>query len=79
MRKVLCISVAFLALAACNKGGHLTGDEPTKNNEGPAEGRPMDSSSSERKRLPETTPDKERPYADDSAPDQPPPGPPDSE
>lgn len=78
MRKLFCISVALLALAAC-KGGHLTGDDPTKNNEGPAEGQPMDSSPSERKRLPETTPDKERPYADDSSPDQTPPAPPDSQ
>jgi len=70
MRKFLCISAAILAVAACSKGGQVTGDDPTRNNEGPGEGRPMDSSPSERKRLPETTPDKERPYADDSAPDQ---------
>ena len=70
MRKFLCISAAFLALAACGKGGHPAGDDPTRNNEEPGEGRPMDSNPSARDPLPETTPDKERPYATDSATEQ---------
>jgi len=79
MRKFLCISAAFLALAACGKGGQINGDDPTRNNEGPGEGRPMDSSPSARERLPETTPDKERPYATDSATEQTTTAPPDPE
>jgi len=70
MRKLLCITTALLALAACNKDGQITGDDPTRNNEGPGEGRPLDSNPSMRERLPETTPDKQRPYAEDSATEQ---------
>ena len=66
MRKFLCVSAALLALAACSKGGQPAGDDPTRNNEG----RPMDSNPSVRERLPETTPDKQRPYATDSATEQ---------
>lgn len=69
MRKLLYISAAFLALAAC-KDGHLAGDDPTRNDEAPGEGRPMDSNPTVREPLPETTPDKQRPYADDSATEQ---------
>lgn len=79
MRKLLCISAAFVLLAACSDGGHVTGDDPTRNNEGPGEGRPMDSSLSVREPLPETTPDKERPYAQDSATEQTTTAPPDPE
>jgi hypothetical protein len=79
MRKFLCLSAAVIALAACSKGGHLAGDDPTRNNEAPGEGRPMDSSPSERARLPETTPDKERPYATDNATEQTTTAPPESD
>lgn len=78
MRKLLCISAAVLALAAC-KDGRLAGDDPTRNNEEPGEGRPMDSNPTVREPLPQTTPDKERPYATDSATEQTTTAPPDPE
>lgn len=69
MRKFLCMSAAVLAVAACSDG-HLAGDDPTRNNEDPGEGPPLDSNPSMRDRAPQTTPDKERPYATDSATEQ---------
>ena len=70
MRNLLCISAAILAIAGCTKDGHLAGDDPTRNDEAPGEGRPMDSNPSMREPLQETTPDKQRPYATDSATEQ---------
>lgn len=78
MRKFLCISAAFLVLAACSDG-HMAGDDPTRNNEDPGQGPPMDSNPSMREPSQGATPDKERPYATDSATEQTTTAPPDPE
>ena len=70
MRKFLCLCAAFIAVAACSNDGQLTGDDPTRNNEGPGEGRPMDSSPSVRERSNDPRPDQERAYATDDATEQ---------
>jgi hypothetical protein len=69
MRKFLFLSVTLLLLAAC-KDGHMTGDDPTRNDEGPWEGRPMDSNPSMRERSSEVPESKRRAYADDDATEQ---------
>ncbi len=69
MRKLFYIPAALIALVAC-KNGHMAGDDPTRNDEPPGQGRPMDSDPSTRQRLNETTPDKQRPYADDKGTEQ---------
>lgn len=79
MRKTLYLIAAFTALAACTDDGKLAGDDPTRNNEGPGEGRPLDSSPSMRERSAETTPDKQRAYATESGPEQTTTAPPDPE
>ena len=70
MRKLLCLIAALGALAACSDDGHVSGDDPTRNNEGPGEGRPMDSSPSVRERSTDSRPDQERAYAQDDATEQ---------
>lgn len=76
--KFLCLTAAFLAVAGC-KDGHLAGDDPTRNDEGVGEGRPMDSNPSVRERSTETLPEKQRVYADDDATEQSTAAPPDPE
>lgn len=78
MRTLFYLCAALVGLAACS-GGSMKGDHPNKTDEGPKQGQPMDSSTSERQRLPETTPDKERPYADDKSTEQTTTAPPDPE
>lgn len=73
MRKLLCLIVAFTAVAACSDDGHVSGDDRTQNNEAAREGRPVDSiplSPSVRERSNEPQPDKERAYATDNATEQ---------
>ncbi|HEY0681372.1 MAG TPA: hypothetical protein VGD45_03485 [Steroidobacter sp.] len=69
MRKFLWLVAAFAALAGCNDG-KIAGDDPTRNNEGPGEGRPMDSSPSVRERSQDPRPDQERAYAEDKSTEQ---------
>lgn len=76
--KLLCLTAAMLAIAGC-KDGHLAGDDPTRNDEGVGEGRPMDSNQSVRERSPETPLEKQRVYADDEATEQSTAAPPDPE
>ncbi|MBM0106786.1 hypothetical protein JM946_18795 [Steroidobacter sp. S1-65] len=64
MRKMFVSIAAFGVLAAC------TGDDPNRNNEGPFEGKPMDSSPSVRDRSTEVPENKQRPYADDQSTEQ---------
>jgi hypothetical protein len=78
MRTLFYLCAALIGLAACSDG-HMKGDDPNRNKEGPGEGQPMDSSPSQRERLPETTPDKQRPYADDKSTEQTTTAPPDPE
>jgi hypothetical protein len=78
MRKYLYLIAALAAVAGCTGDGKLAGDDPTRNNEGPGEGRAMDSSPSARERSSEPQPDKERAYATDSATEQTTTAPPDS-
>ena len=75
--KFLCLTAAFLAVAGC-KDGHLAGDDPTRNDEGVGEGRPMDSNPSVRERSTEK-PEKQRVYAEDDATEQSTAAPPDPE
>lgn len=79
MRKLLFLSAAFVVLAACGNDGHLSGDDPTRNDEGPWEGRPMDSDPSVRQRSAEVPESKQRAYADDDATEQTTAAPPDPE
>ena len=78
MRNVILLLSAGLALGACTDDGRLSGDDPNRNNEGPGEGRPMDSNPSARQPTNEVTLDKQRPYADDNATEQTTAAPPDS-
>lgn len=70
MRKYLYLIAALGAVAACTDDGKLAGDDPTRNDEGPGEGRALDSSPSARERSAEPRPDQERAYATDSATEQ---------
>jgi hypothetical protein len=70
MHKLLCLLAACAAIAACTKDGQLAGDDPTRNDEGPGEGRPMDSNPSMRERDPTPRPDQERAYATEDATEQ---------
>ncbi len=64
MRKLLCSLAAFTVIAAC------TGDDPNRNNEGPWEGKPMDSNPSMRERAAEVPESKQRVYAEGESPEQ---------
>jgi hypothetical protein len=70
MRNSLLILSIVAALAACTNDGKLAGDDPTRNDEPPGEGRPMDSNSSARERSTDPRPDQERAYVTDSATEQ---------
>jgi hypothetical protein len=67
MRKLLCLLALSAALTACTDDGKLSGDDPTRNNEGPGEGRPMDSNPSMRERSDEVPLSKQRPYASEES------------
>lgn len=64
MRNLFCLIAALGTLAAC------TGDDPSRNDEGPWEGRPMDSSPSVRDRSTEVPESKQGAYATDDATEQ---------
>jgi hypothetical protein len=42
MRSRVCLLAALGFLAACHGPGQEAGDDPTRNNEGPGQGRPLD-------------------------------------
>jgi hypothetical protein len=67
MRKFICLIAAMTAVAACTDNGKLAGDDPTRNNEPPGEGPPMQSSPSVRERSGDPRPDQERAYATEDA------------
>jgi hypothetical protein len=69
MRKFICLIAAVTAIAACTDG-KLAGDDPTRNDESPGEGPPMESSPSVRERSADPRPDQERAYATDDATEQ---------
>jgi hypothetical protein len=79
MRKHIYLIAAVAAIAGCSGDGKIPGDDPTRNDEGPWEGRPLDSSPSARERSTDPRPDKERAYANDSASEQTTAAPPDPE
>lgn len=64
MRRMFVSIAALTVLAAC------TGDDPNRNNEGPWEGKPMDSSPAVRDRSTEVPESKQRVYADDQSSEQ---------
>ena len=70
MRKAICLIAAVIAFAACTDNGKLAGDDPTRNNESPGEGPPMESSPSVRERSGDPRPDQERAYATENATEQ---------
>jgi hypothetical protein len=49
MRKSLCLLALLGFVAACHGPGQTAGDDPTRNNESPGEGRPMNGDPAARK------------------------------